>query len=218
VPREPRGRAWARALGTAVGPLLLRASSAATRVEIIHAEREKDALSSHHCAIYAFWHGRMWLLAPRLRSRGAAVLVSLSADGEVIAGILGRLGYRLARGSSSRGGAGGLLELEGHLRAGRSVALTPDGPRGPRHRAQFGAVSLAAASGKPILPLAAAARGAWTLSSWDSFQIPWPGTRGVIVFGEPMEVPRDGDLEGWRVRLEETLNAVEAEADREVGR
>jgi lysophospholipid acyltransferase (LPLAT)-like uncharacterized protein len=160
----------------------------------------------------------MWLLASRLRHRRSGVLVSLSRDGTLIAGILARLGYQPVRGSSSRGGAGGLRELEAMLRAGRSVALTPDGPRGPRHRAQWGAVALAAATGRPILPLAASTQPAWTLGSWDGFQIPRPGARGVIVFGEPLAVPEDADPAAWSARLESALNAAEAEADREAGR
>jgi hypothetical protein len=129
-----------------------------------------------------------------------------------------RLGYRPVRGSTSRGGREGLVELEAHLREGRSVALTPDGPRGPRHQAQIGALVLAARTGKPILPVSAASARAWEPGSWDAFQVPCPGTRGVIVFGKPLRVPALRDAETWRPRLEDALNAVEAEADRAVGR
>jgi lysophospholipid acyltransferase (LPLAT)-like uncharacterized protein len=82
----------------------------------------------------------------------------------------------------------------------------------------MGTLVLAARAEKPILPLAAASRSAWTLRSWDAFQIPRPGTQGVIAFGEPFFVPSGEDLEPWRRRLEETLIRVEVEADREVTR
>jgi len=153
-----------------------------------------------------------------MRDRKTAVLVSLSEDGEVIAKALEGMGLFPVRGSSSRRGREGLQELEEALRNGRSVALTPDGPRGPRHRAQMGAVALAARTGKPILPISSASRSAWVLGSWDSFQVPRPGTRAVITFGKPILVPGDTDLEPWRLKLEEALTAAEKEVDEEVSR
>ena len=207
-----------RHLGARIGAGLILASGGLTRVRFLHEEREKTALEDHKAVIYALWHGRLWLLASRLRDRGTAVLVSMSEDGEVISRALEGMGLYPVRGSSSRRGREGLLELEQTLRGGRSVALTPDGPRGPRHQAQMGAVALASRTGKPILPISSASRSAWVLSSWDSFQVPRPGTRAVITFGEPLLVPREEDLEPWRRKLEEDLTAAEREADREVSK
>jgi hypothetical protein len=217
-PTRTAPRRLLRAVAARAGAALITASGRLTRTEFIHPEHEDNALKNHESVIYALWHGRLWLLAARLRDRRAAILVSLSEDGELIARVTGRLGYRPVRGSTSRRGREALVALEAELRGGRSVALTPDGPRGPRHTAQVGAVVLAARTGKPILPVAAAARRAWEFPSWDAFQVPCPGTRGVIVFGEPILVPPGGDAEGWRSRLETALNAVESEADRAVGR
>lgn len=211
-------RRFLRAAASRAGAAVLWTSGRLTRTAILHAEHETNAIRDYGAAIYTLWHGRLWLLAARLADRRAGILVSLSEDGELIARITGRLGYRPVRGSTSRGGREGLAELEGLLRDGCSVALTPDGPRGPRHRAQAGALVLAARTGKPILPVAASARRAWELGSWDAFQIPCPLTRGVIVFGEPLVVPPLRDAESWRPRLEDALNAVEAEADRAAGR
>ncbi len=207
-----------RHLGARIGAGLILASGGLTRVRFLHEEREKTALDDHEAVIYALWHGRLWLLASRLRDRGMAVLVSMSEDGEVIARALEGMGLYPVRGSSSRRGREGLQELEQTLRGGRSVALTPDGPRGPRHQAQMGAVALASRTGKPILPISSASRSAWVLRSWDSFQVPHPGTRAVITFGEPLLVPREDDLEPWRRKLEEDLTAAEREADREVSK
>ena len=213
-----RARPLLRVLGAGAGTTLLRASARWTRVRHLHQEREATLLRDHQAVIYAFWHGRFWLLAACLGRTGAAVLVSLSEDGELIARAARGLGYLPVRGSSSRRGREGLRELDQLLREGRSAALTPDGPRGPRHVAQMGAVALAARTGKPILPLAAASRPCWTLKSWDAFQVPRPLARGVIVYGEPLHVPAEGDLEPSRAALETRLNETEAEADREVGR
>lgn len=211
------GRRTLRRLGAHLGPGLLRGVGGLARVRYLHPEHETQALKDHQTVIYAFWHGRLLLLAARLRDRRAGVLISLSEDGDLMARAAERLGYRPVRGSSSRGGREGLRDLESLLDSGHSVALTPDGPRGPRHRAQMGAVVLASRSGKPILPLSAAARSAWTLRSWDRFQIPRPGTRAVIAFGEPLAVPEAEDLEPWRRRLEEALVDLERSADREAG-
>jgi len=207
-----------RSLGIHAGPGAIRGLGALARVTWLHTEHEETALARYKAVIYAFWHGRLFLLAAKLRDRGAAVLISLSEDGEVMAQAAERLGLHPVRGSSSRGGREGLRDLEAVLAGGRSVALTPDGPRGPRHRAQMGAVALAARSGKPILPLSSAARRCWTLHSWDRFQIPGPGTRAVIAFGEPILVPQEPDLEPWRARLERALTEVERAADAAVGR
>jgi len=209
-------RAVVRAMGAWGGAGILRASGGLTRLRFLHLEREQEALSKNESVIYAMWHGRMWLLAARFPRRGVGVLVSLSEDGEVIAQILSRLHLVPVRGSSSRGGDEALRELEKWVSEGRSAAITPDGPRGPRHVAHMGAVALAARTGKPIVPLGAAARPAWTLRSWDKFQVPKPGSRAVIAIGEPFYVPRSNDLEPWRARLETALNEVESEAERAV--
>jgi lysophospholipid acyltransferase (LPLAT)-like uncharacterized protein len=82
----------------------------------------------------------------------------------------------------------------------------------------MGTVVLASRTGKPIVPLSSASRSAWTLRSWDRFQVPRPGTRGVIAYGEPLLVPARGELGPWRLALEEALDRVEETADREVAR
>ena len=207
-----------RTLGAWGGAGILRVSGATTRLRFLHMERESAAVTKDKSVIYAMWHGRMWLLASRFPRRGVGVLVSLSEDGDVIARILSRLRLVPVRGSSSRGGDEALRELEKWVTDGRSAAITPDGPRGPRHVAHMGAVALAARTGKPIVPLGAAASPAWTLKSWDKFQVPKPGSRAVIAVGEPFYVPGSSDLEPWRSQLENALNAAQDEAEREVVR
>jgi len=205
-------------MGALLGAAILGGSSRLVRLKRLHVERETEALAVHGAVVYAFWHGRGWLIAGGAGRKGTAVLISLSEDGDVMARAAQRLGFHPVRGSSSRGGREGLAEMERGLAEGRSAAITPDGPRGPRHHAQIGAVVLAARSGKPIVPMGIASRPAWAMHSWDAFQIPKPGARAVVVYGEPIAVPREADLEPWRARLESALNEVEAEADREVAR
>lgn len=171
--------------------------------------------------IYAMWHGRIlmvpWLNARLRRTRGARaprVLASRSADGELVARFVRRFGLAVVRGSSSRGGAAALRGLVAALETSEDVAVVPDGPRGPRERAQVGVVALAALSGAPVVPLAFAARPARRLATWDRFLVPAPFARAAAVFGTPLSVPRDADREGMRAEVERALNAVTAAADR----
>ena len=192
--------------------------SSLVRVRRIDAEHDLMVANPKTPAIYAFWHGRFWLLPRHLGHPGITTLVSRSQDGEIIARVLRLMRFGTRRGSSSRGGKEALSELEAVLASGVPVAITPDGPRGPRHVAQMGTIALAARSGAPIIPLGVAAAPAWTLKSWDRFQIPKPFARGVLVFGEPLTVDPAEDWERARVRLQEALQRAEARADDEVGR
>jgi lysophospholipid acyltransferase (LPLAT)-like uncharacterized protein len=184
-----------------------------------------DALGSSRAAagplIYCVWHGRIlmvpWLNA-RLRGghavRPVSVLASRSRDGELIAEYARRFGLDVVRGSSSRGGAGALRALVAAIRAGRDVALAPDGPRGPRRQLGSGVVALAALTGAPVVSLGFSARPAWRLATWDEFQIPWPFARAALVLGAMTSVARDGDRERARKEIEQSLDEATTAADR----
>ncbi len=165
--------------------------------------------------IMAFWHGRILPAAYYFRRRGIVVITSENFDGEWIAGIIERLGYGTARGSTSRGGRKALLQMKRDVAAGRAAGFTVDGPRGPARVAQPGAVWLARATGNPVLPFHVEAARHWTLGSWDRTQIPRPFTTMALVVGEPFEVPADaGDeaIEAGRRELESRLHALERRA------
>jgi lysophospholipid acyltransferase (LPLAT)-like uncharacterized protein len=150
-----------------------------------------------------------------LRDRGIVVITSENFDGEWVARIIRRFGYDTARGSTSRNGAKALVQLRRDMRAGRPVAFTVDGPRGPREVAQPGAVWLASATGNPILPFHIEARKAWTARSWDRHQIPRPGTDVAVTMGPPIEVPAGADaetIEHSRLELEAALGRLRQQA------
>jgi lysophospholipid acyltransferase (LPLAT)-like uncharacterized protein len=138
--------------------------------------------------IYAFWHGRILASTLYHRDRDIVVITSENFDGEWVARIIRRFGYDTARGSTSRGGSRALVQLRRELRAGRPVAFTVDGPRGPARVAQPGAAWLASATGHPILPFHIEASASWTVNSWDRHQIPKPGSTLAIVMGPAIEV------------------------------
>jgi lysophospholipid acyltransferase (LPLAT)-like uncharacterized protein len=178
------------------------------------------ALERGERCIYAFWHARLLPLVFAERHRGAAVLVSRSRDGELIARIIERLGYTTARGSSSRGGREGLLEMLSWAERGRLLAVTPDGPRGPAEVVKPGLVWLASHTGRPVVPAAAAADRAWVARSWDRFRVPLPFARIEIAYGPPIEVPaglEDEGVEAWRRRIEESLRRLTAEVAARAG-
>jgi lysophospholipid acyltransferase (LPLAT)-like uncharacterized protein len=145
--------------------------------------------------LFTLWHGQMLPLLWHHRDQGVAVLVSEHKDGEVIARILDWMGYALIRGSTSRGAGRALLGIVRTLKEGHDVAVTPDGPRGPRHKFAPGSVVAANRAGAPILPTVAHIDRFWQLSTWDGFIIPKPFARITIAYGTPTvvsaETPRE---------------------------
>lgn len=140
--------------------------------------------------IYAFWHEYMLLPAYYLARPEVYVLISQHADGQMFAGICESMGYSTVRGSSTRGGSAAFRQM---LRVARTshLAITPDGPQGPRHEIQQGVLHLAARTGLPIVPVGIGLRNPWRTYSWDRFALPKPFSRGVCLMGFPMSIPSD---------------------------
>jgi lysophospholipid acyltransferase (LPLAT)-like uncharacterized protein len=165
--------------------------------------------------LWTCWHENLLIPLVQHGETGACMLVSQHADGTFIAGVLRQMGYRVVRGSSTRGGIDALQQL---IRVARkwSIAITPDGPRGPRRRVQPGLVFLAARTGLPVLPVGIGYRRASRLNTWDRLALPWPGTRSTCVVGAPIDVPAATNrrqLEDYRRLAEERLNDVTARAE-----
>jgi lysophospholipid acyltransferase (LPLAT)-like uncharacterized protein len=171
--------------------------------------------------IACFWHGRMIMMRAALpRGITMHVLISEHRDGQLISRALADLGVATVAASSRRGGAAALRSMYRLLARGENVGITPDGPRGPRMRAKAGAIKAAQLSGAPILPVSGAVGRRRILRSWDRFCLALPFSRGVIQWGQPIQVPRDADVdqvERLRRLLEERLNGLTAEADRRFG-
>ena len=166
--------------------------------------------------IYPFWHrcvlGATWVF----RHRNFAVLTSRSRDGEFIARVIRRFGYVPIRGSSSRGGQRGLLEMHSFVMNGGGAAFTIDGPRGPRYVAKRGPVLLARTTGVPITAFYVAMENAWVLKTWDAMMIPKPFSRAYIRVARKIFVPPEADdsrLEAAYVEMQEALERVAAYAD-----
>ncbi len=169
--------------------------------------------------VAAFWHEFLPLM-PALRWRSIApmaVLISRHRDGRIIADVLRGLGTDVVHGSTSRGGAAGLRRMLDRLAAGSQVVITPDGPRGPRRVAAPGVAQIAALSGAPVLPCAAAVRWRIALPTWDGMTLPLPFGRGVIVCGPVVRVARDA-AETALPTIAVALDAVADEAARCIAR
>jgi lysophospholipid acyltransferase (LPLAT)-like uncharacterized protein len=169
--------------------------------------------------VFAFWHRTLVCCAHRFRNLNIAILISSSFDGELIARTVELLGFQAIRGSSSRGGAAGLRNMQLAYAAGYRCAFTADGPRGPVFVAKPGAAQLANNVGpRPATNLSSVAEPtgtwvgcfyalpdrAWELRSWDRFLIPKPFSRVVMTW--PTHVPAG----------EVTTASVQAALDRAV--
>lgn len=169
--------------------------------------------------IFCTWHNRLALSMRiwerfgkrHIRSAGLVGLISASHDGGVLARTLRYFNVEAVRGSSSRRGAQALLELTSWTERGYAVAITPDGPRGPRYEIREGIISLAQLSGLSVLPVSTFVRPKIQLRSWDKFQIPWPFAHCEVRVGPLLHVPREcseAEREEFKRQLQERMNAL----------
>jgi lysophospholipid acyltransferase (LPLAT)-like uncharacterized protein len=138
-------------------------------------------------------------------------LVSASRDGGLLARVLELFGVTPVRGSSSRRGAQALREMVAWGERGHDLAITPDGPRGPRYVVQEGVISTARLTGLPIVPVCYRLKWKICMKSWDGFQFPLPFTRCEVITGPALRVPReatDAEREALRQQLETGLRAI----------
>ncbi len=207
-------------LAGTVGRRLVDALMASVRFRAEGAEHYESLAAEGQPVIFAVWHGRLLPLTYYHRHRNITAIISRSEDGEYIARVVEGWGYRTVRGSTSRGGSSALRSLVKAARAGQSLAITPDGPRGPRQRLQPGVVTAAQLTGLPIIPLACGASRAWWPGGWDRFCVPKPFARVRVMYGTPRRVARDAsesELERHALELEQEMNEMIREADRDGG-
>lgn len=174
-----------------------------------------ERISPQQRAIFCIWHNRLAVsqivyrdyICGNGRSPKLAAMVSASKDGGILARVLERFKVQPVRGSSSRRGQQALLELTGWGERGYDLAITPDGPRGPRYALQPGVISLGQLTGLPIVPISYHYNWKISLRSWDRFQIPIPFSSAVLRMGKPVTVPRDSSEEQREIARRE-LEAI----------
>ncbi len=202
-----------------LGAAVIRVLAATWRIRIVGREHVESARTIGKPIVFAFWHGRLLPLAYVHRGEGARVLASEHEDGELLGRTIRYLGFGHVRGSSTRGGTKAILALVDAARAGHDVALTVDGPRGPRFNVKPGVIEVAKLTGGAVIPVTTASRRHRSFASWDAFQLPAPFTRVCVAYGEPLRVAPDADREvqeAARAVLEARLRALTEACDHDV--
>jgi len=161
--------------------------------------------------LLAFWHARILMMAYPHQQWNGVVMVSEHRDGEYIAQAGKYMGIDSVRGSSTRGGFRAFLSMLRMAKAGKSLGITPDGPKGPVEIVQAGTVQLAKKTGLPLRAVCYASKRYWRINSWDRFYIPQPFTRGVFIMGEPVYAG-DDDAETLAA-FQKAMDDVQAQAD-----
>ena len=204
-------------LGPGVAFFLIKFLQWTMRIEELNGEWARDLWRRGENCIGAFWHGRLLMTPLVYRGQGLKILISRHRDGELITRTVRHFGLETVRGSSTRGGITGIKGLARALQEGYDVAIAPDGPRGPRFKVQPGIIQLARISGRPILPVTFSAFPRKVFKTWDHFVIPFPFSRGVFVWGEPIWVDRGAsaeEIETKTLLLEKRLQELTEVADR----
>ena len=190
--------------------LLIKVIGRTIRWQVKGWENWEGATRDGLTPIYTFWHNRVFLSTYFWRKRRIVVMTSQSFDGEYIARFIQRFGYGAARGSSTRGAVGAVIEMTRLMRAGCSTAFTIDGPKGPRYVAKMGAVLVAKKTGQPILPFTITAERFWEAKkSWDGFQVPYPFSSARVVIAPPIFVPADADENSLNAKRDELQQALD---------
>jgi lysophospholipid acyltransferase (LPLAT)-like uncharacterized protein len=190
--------------------ILIKLIGRTVKFEIEGWENWETASRGGKIPIYTFWHNRVFLSTYFWQRRRIVVMTSRSFDGEYIARFIQRFGYGAARGSSTRGATGAIVEMIRLMRNGCPAAFTIDGPKGPRYVAKMGAVLLAKKTGNPILPFTIIAERFWEAKkSWDRSQIPRPFSRAHVLIAAPIYVSADADDDLLNVKRDELQTSLE---------
>ncbi len=202
-------------LGTApfVAALVIRLIWTTLRVEFRGEEAVRTMWREGKNAVFTFWHDQLFCMIKGYRGGpGIRILISASKDGELIARTMQQFGQGAVRGSSSRGGRAALREMLALTKEPLDIAVTPDGPKGPRHEIKPGVVQLARLSGRPVIPVALVYSRGFRFASWDRFLLPYPFARAVISFGEPLRFAEGEAFEAFQHRLQRGMEQNEASA------
>jgi len=197
-------------LAGSFAPLLFRGAYRSLSFVVEGSEHQESTWVAGEPVVFVTWHGRLLPLLYLYRGQGIVMLVSQHRDGEYLTRLGTKLGYDAVRGSSTRGGFPALRELVRKVKGGSSLAITPDGPQGPREVLKPGALQVARMTGAPVIPVMAGANRAWWVEGWDRFLIPKPFATVRVAIGQPLRIPQDSSLRD----LEYKAQAIESQLQR----
>ena len=204
-------------LAGVLGAIFIRLLFSTVSIKEIPDDYSRKLKRQGKCVIYAVWHAHLLIPVYVCRNLGIKGLISQHSDGEYLAQIVQWLGFDVARGSTTRGGAKALLSMIKKIKEDAvSLAITPDGPKGPRFVAQSGAIILGQKTGFPIIPVSLGLTNYWELPSWDRFRIPKPFSKATIIYEDPIIIPpklEKSEIEVYRKLLEKALIKLGNEAE-----
>lgn len=209
---QPKQVRFVHRFGGAACALLLPAATKLLDYKIGHYALGNDPARpeyDEHC-IYVFWHEYIGLVLPKWGQTPLTLLVSQHRDAEILNQMALALGLNIVRGSTTRGGSQAIRELKRFSKFS-SIAIAPDGPKGPRREMAMGAIYLASLLKKPIVPVGVGCDHPRRLSTWDSFAVPRLFSRVRVVFGPKYYLPprtKKNDLEKFRLLTQQRLNQV----------
>ncbi len=192
---------WRTRVVITLGSWLIHALGTTWRVQVHGRQALLARAPEASRVVFTLWHGQLLPLLWAHRQPTAA-MISEHKDGDILARLVETFGFFSVRGSSSRGGTRVLLEAVQVLKRGADIAITPDGPRGPRYSFAPGALVLAHRASAPVVSMVAHVDRKWQLRSWDGFEIPKPFARVTIEYGEPVTLD-DPDVRTAAARTEE---------------
>ncbi|MFA5517434.1 MAG: lysophospholipid acyltransferase family protein [Desulfuromonadales bacterium] len=200
------------ALAPPLGAALIYLLKLSMRTEYLGEEHPRAWWRQDKGVIFSCWHDQLLMTPALYRGPGAKLLISSSKDGELIARTVKFFRQGVVRGSSTRGGRGAFRTLVNAAKEPVDLAITPDGPRGPRHELKQGVVQLARLTARPVIPLAVVCSRGHRFASWDRFLLPFPFCRGVLAYGEPLFYAAGEAEESFRRRLQQAMEENELKA------
>lgn len=192
---------------------IIRLLHGTMRIDFCGEERLREFWQRGEHMILPFWHDQLLLMVMGYRGPLVKTLISASKDGELLARAMRYFGHDAVRGSSSKGGRAAFKELLALSREPVDLVLTPDGPKGPRHELKDGVIQLARLSGRAVVPMAFVCSRGYRFASWDRFLLPYPFSRGVYSFGEPIYFDQTEGVTGFRQRLKEAMQLNQQRAE-----
>ncbi len=172
------------------------------KYEILSCDKEKKG-------IFIIWHRNILPLLYTRRNENICLMISSSKDGELIAGPAEVLGYQTARGSSRRGASSATRKMVKLSRQGFSLAITPDGPKGPPKIIKEGLISLAYFTKLPIYPISVDVEKEWIFNSWDKFRLPKPFSKIKIKYGKPIAVENKEKFSEYLSEIQTSMNEMD---------
>ena len=197
-----------------------------SKKKFINKDSFDKLISENESFIYALWHDQL-LLSPLtwLSKKKINILISKHKDGDIIADLIRFHGFNSVRGSTNnpnkekeKNSVSNIRKILKSLKNNVSIGITPDGPRGPRHKVSEGTINIARISNKRILPMALAYKKKWILNTWDKFIIPMPFNEICIVWGVPMDIKIEKiDISTQQEVLEKSLISITELASNHIG-